>query len=338
MLVGHGNDKFKYKTEIKSDFSSNIPNDINHKELYEFLKENLTSITDYPEPTAFSIKERLAHLLSLKEENLCITNGATESIYLIAQHFHGSHSCILSPTFSEYADACRIHKHTVSFVKDLGDIPQDAQIIWLCNPNNPTGALIGKKEISRLIRDNMDKIWVIDQSYEALAQEELLSAEEAAVFPNLLLIHSLTKEYAIPGLRIGYTTGHGDLIQKIEANQMPWSVNQVAILAACHLLDHPELYRRNVSAIFKERDHVIRALRSIPGLHVADSRTNFILVEMKERTAASLKDYLVNNHGILIRDCSNFEGLDEHYFRIAIQTPEENEKLINAVKSWITTE
>lgn len=338
MLVGHGNDKFKYATEICSDFSSNIPNDVNHEGLYACLKAHLSTITDYPEPTAFSIKERLMHLLEIQAENICVTNGATESIYLIAQHFHGYHSAILSPTFSEYADACRIHKHTVSFMKNICAIPEDAQIIWLCNPNNPTGNLIRKDDICRIIRDNPDKIWVIDQSYEALAQEELLSAQEAAAFPNLLLIHSLTKEYAIPGLRIGYTTGNRTLIQVIEANQMPWSVNQMAILAGCYLLDHQELYQRDITAVFKERDRVIHALRAIPELYAHDSRTNFILVELKKRTAASLKDYLVNTYGILIRDCSNFEGLNEHYFRIAVQTPAENQRLINAIKLWISTE
>lgn len=335
MVIGHGNDKYKYGKEILHDFSSNIPGGMDHSGLFAFLQEKLPSITDYPNPTASPLDEYIAKRLSIPQNTICISNGATEGIYLIAQAFRGCRSCVLMPTFSEYADACRMHGHSVNSIFSLNDIPNDTHLIWLCNPNNPTGTIQEKNLLIKLIKENHNKIFIIDQSYECLTEQPVLQANEILNYENVILIHSLTKEFAIPGLRLGYLTASPMLIKRIGEERMPWSVNQLAIQAGCYLLQHEQEYKLNLHYILQEKDKLTNELQELGGMEVWPSCTNFILIQLLFGKAPDLKDYLANEHQILIRDCSNFEGLNEHFFRVAVQTLEENKLLLDAIKKWM---
>lgn len=335
MVTGHGNDKYQYAVEIRHDFSSNIPNCFSHDGLFAHLKEQLSCICDYPNPSGAPLDTLLAQRLDISKDQLCITNGATEAIYLTAQSFHGCKSAILYPTFSEYADACRMHEHNIISLYDLKQIPNDVQLVWFCNPNNPTGSQQEKEEVLKLVETHPEVLFVIDQSYECLTQMPVIRANEAVHYPNLLLLHSLTKEYAIPGLRLGYLTANELLIKRISSQRMPWSVNQLAIKAGCYVLQHEEEYDLDLEGILQERDYVSSELKKIGGMEVWPSETNFILVQLRVGKAPALKEFLVNEYGILIRDCSNFEGLDDRFFRIAVQRPEENEQLLDALSEWM---
>jgi len=335
MIIGHGNDKYKYTAGIKHDFSSNIPGGVDHSGLFEFLKKQLPSIKDYPNPTGSPLDELLSKRLDIPSDSICITNGATESIYLTAQSFHGSRSAVLMPTFSEYADACRMNGHTVKSIFSLDTVPTDAQLIWLCNPNNPTGSVLSREILLNCIEKHHDAIFIIDQSYECLTAEPLLRTNEAVQYPNVILIHSLTKEFAIPGLRLGYLTANSSLIRQIAVHRMPWSVNQLAIQAGCYLIQHEYEYELDLEGMLDECEYVSSRLSKMGGMEVWPSKTNFILVQLRNGKASALKEYLAEKHQILIRDCSNFEGLDERFFRIAVQSPEENELLLTAIEEWI---
>ena len=116
---------------------------------------------------------------------------------------------------------------------------------------------------------------------------------------------------------------------------MPWSVNQLAIQAGCYLLQHEDEYELDLEGLLDECDYVGRRLTEMGGMEVWPSKTNFLLVQLRNGKASALKDYLAKEHQILIRDCSNFEGLDERFFRIAVQSPEENELLLSAIEEWI---
>ena len=139
----------------------------------------------------------------------------------------------------------------------------------------------------------------------------------------------------MPGLRIGYITAHPTIIKRIRAFVKPWSVNSLAISAGIYLIEHKSDYELNLNALLEERKRVSAELEKLGVLEPWTSDTHYMLVRLRFGNAKALKDYLACNHGILIRDASNFDGLDNSYFRIAIQTPEENDKLINAIKEWI---
>ena len=332
MIEGHGDDAYKYKA-IKINFSSNVYNHVDHSGLHQHLFQQMESIRTYPEPEPYSLEKVLAKRFHLSSEEVCVTNGATEAIYLIAQTFRNQISAILMPTFSEYADACRLHGHKVVPIYNLNRLPDRGRLIWLCNPNNPTGEVREKEVLTACIKQNSQRIFVMDQSYEFFTQKALLTAREAAEFPNVILLHSMTKRFAVPGLRLGYITACKELLHEIRTQRMPWSVNQLAIEAGHYLLSSSQ-YDIDISLLLREKERLVQSLLSIGGMEIWPSDTHYMLVQLRMGKAAALKEYLATEQGILIRDASNFEGLNEHFFRIATQTPEENDKLVESIKKW----
>lgn len=341
MIKGHGDDAYSFTCPITSNFSSNVFGRVDIRGLKQYLCESMDEIGHYPEPQPYTLEKALAEHFRLRSDEVCVTNGATEAIYLIAQTFRGTSTAIYQPTFSEYADACRMHGHQVRGIYRLPEEKEDYRLsseirmLWLCNPNNPTGKVEDKQRLEKMIRKNPQVCFVIDQSYEYFTLCSLLSASEAASLPNVLLLHSMTKRYAMPGLRLGYITGCAGLLSRLRANRMPWSVNQLAVCAGLYLLEHTEEAPLDVASYLKETNRLRENLQALGAVDVWNTDTHFMLVCLRMGKASALKTYLAEEHGILIRDASNFEGLDERFFRIATQTPEENDKLVSAIKSWL---
>lgn len=335
MLNGHGDDIYSYNRKIVSNFSSNIYNRQNLSALKSHLSSCLDLIQSYPEPDAHSLAVLIGEKHNIDTNNICVTNGATEAIYLIAQAFSEKRSGIITPTFSEYEDACRIHKHRLSFSASLNDISQNSELIWLCNPNNPTGSAYNKQYLENFIMEHSNIYFVIDQSYAGFTNKEyVFTAKEASKHKNIILLHSLTKEYAIAGLRLGYITAHNELIKKAKAYRMPWSVNALAVEAGKFLLSGDKKYF-DLNSYLAETNRLMTGLNNIEGLMVLPTNTHFFLCELIKKKASDLKQYLIDKHGILIRDAANFRGLDEHFFRVATQSPQENDILIKAIKEWM---
>ena len=335
MIEGHGDDLYKYGKKIVSNFSSNVYNRIDHSGLYQRLNERLSTICSYPEPMPYSLESEIARRYSLTPRQVCVTNGATEAIYLIAQVFQGRISAVLGPTFSEYADACRVHRHKVKPFYSLDALPEDAELVWICNPNNPTGEVRNKEDLKALVDSHPDKLFIFDQSYEYFTLKSLLGIKEAASFPNVILLHSMTKQYAIPGLRVGYFTASEGLTDDVRCRRMPWSVNSLAIEAAKYLLEEGDGISADIPQLLAERERLTNLLLATGMLEIWPTDTHYMWIKLRMGKAAALKDFLAVNHGILIRDASNFEGLDERFFRIATQTPEENDKLVKAISKWM---
>jgi threonine-phosphate decarboxylase len=283
----------------------------------------------------YSLESEIARRYSLTPRQVCVTNGATEAIYLIAQVFQGRISAVLGPTFSEYADACRVHRHKVKPFYSLDALPEDAELVWICNPNNPTGEVRNKEDLKALVDSHPDKLFIFDQSYEYFTLKSLLGIKEAASFPNVILLHSMTKQYAIPGLRVGYFTASEGLTDDVRCRRMPWSVNSLAIEAAKYLLEEGDGISADIPQLLAERERLTNLLLATGMLEIWPTDTHYMLIKLRMGKAAALKDFLAVNHGILIRDASNFEGLDERFFRIATQTPEENDKLVKAISEWM---
>ena len=340
MIEGHGDDAYKYQ-DIKINFSSNVYNHFCHEGLFCHLADKLDNVLSYPEPVPSRLEKAIAQMLGLQPDEVCVTNGATEAIYLIAQTFRRSQSSILMPTFSEYRDACRIHEHQITHIISLHSFPshkggdRGESLLWLCNPNNPTGSVIGKDVLMQTVEKNSKTLFVIDASYAPFTEEPLLNAAEACMFPNVLMLHSMTKEYAIPGLRLGYITAHKNLLSEVRRQRMPWSVNQVAIDAGYYLLGHPEEFRLPLHELMHERQRVADKLSALGCIEVWPSQTHILLCKLRMGKAAALKEYLAKEHGLLIRDASNFEGLDDSFFRIAVQEKTENDLLLHAIEKWL---
>ena len=352
MIQGHGDDRYRFQRAIRADFSSNVYAHVDLEPLKAHLKGCLDVIGRYPEPEPYTLERALAARLDIDPSAVCVTAGATEAIYLTAHASQGSRSTILQPTFSEYADACHLYKHKFDdesersdgwfldrehfFASETKTRGAERAIIWLCNPNNPTGTVIPKATLVEAIEMNPDTIFVIDQSYGFFTQEPLLSAAQAAGYPNVIQLHSMTKRYAMPGLRLGYVTAHPALIDRIRAVRMPWSVNALAIEAGLYLCAHPDTALIDLPALLTETQRLRDLLDAIPGLTAEPTQTHFFHCRLAGVRAADLKQRLAEDYGILIRDASNFEGLDPHCFRIATQTPDENDLLADAILTCLS--
>jgi len=336
MIFGHGNDSYLYGDRIKMDFSSNLPGFANLGGLEAHLATRLSTIKSYPEPEARELEELLAEELGIQPNSIMVTAGAIEAIYLIAQLYRGWASVIPQPTFSEYEDACKIHGHLVSYYDndDMKVLP-DKRIYWLCNPNNPTGNVMLKTLMSHVIREQRNYIFVVDQSYEDYTLKSMLQPREMQDCYNLILIHSMTKKYCIPGLRLGYITASPIIIDRLRQIRQPWTVNSLAIEAGKYMVqNHVEVIPDKVKYL-NDAALLHEMLSDIPRLMLMDSDTNFMLAHIEHSNAKKLKQWLIEKHGILIRDASNFHGLDHHCFRVSGQTPEQNEALVEAIKEYL---
>jgi threonine-phosphate decarboxylase len=337
MIEGHGDDLYRYDADmVRMNFSSNVYPHADHTALKEHLSAHLDMIKHYPEPRTRSLEKLIALKLGLSSESVMVTNGATEAIYLIAQMLHHSASVIPQPTFSEYADACRINHHIISYenTEDLSSLPSD-RVYWICNPNNPTGNVMTKGVIEYIVRRSPRYTFVIDQSYEDYTQEELLSPKEVLSCRNLFVLHSLGKKYAMPGLRLGYVTAHPDTLQLLRTFQQPWSVNALAIEAGKFLIKQDKPAIPYLDAYLIETERLRSKLREIEGIRVFETKTNYMLCQIEDHTSTDLKYYLVHEHGILIRDCHNITGLSNHFFRVATQRPDENDALVDAIHQFL---
>ena len=163
----------------------------------------------------------------------------------------------------------------------------------------------------------------------------MMTHREAAESNNIIQLHSLTKTYAIPGLRLGYVVAPHHIIAKLRENVRPWAVNALAIEAGTWLLEHQVSVVNDLHAYLSETQHLRALLNQIPGVTAYETQTNFFLVEMAAHTAADLKDYLARKHHILIRDASNFRGLSPRHFRVSTQTPDENMLLVEAIREYL---
>jgi threonine-phosphate decarboxylase len=265
-----------------------------------------------------------------------VTAGATEAIYLVAQLFQGWASVIPQPTFSEYEDACRIYNHVISYYdNDDMEVLPDNRVYWLCNPNNPTGNVMLKALMNHVIREHHDYTFVVDQSYEAFTTKPMLVPNEMLDCHNLILLHSMTKQFCIPGMRLGYITASPILIDRLRQLRQPWSVNALAIEAGKFLIENHIEVIPDKNAYLEEACRLHSELSKIPGLMLMDSYTNFMLCYLEHGTSAHLKQWLIDNYGILIRDASNFHGLDNRCFRVSAQTVKENEALIDSLKEYL---
>ena len=279
----------------------------------------------------------LAEKLGVDDNTVMVTNGATEAIYLIAQLYSGWASIIPQPTFTEYEDACKLYSHLLSYNADdeLEVLPED-RIYWLCNPNNPTGNVVNIQLLRHIIRQHPRYLYVIDQSYKDYTLSPMIQPKDITNCYNVMLVHSLSKTYCIPGLRLGYIFASPIIIDRLRQIRQPWTVNAVAIEAGKYLLKNNPKMIPDLPAFLAEAQRLRENLSAIDGLLVMDTSTHYMLVNIDKSTTHDLKQWLIDHYGILIRDASNFRSLDNHCFRVTTRTPEENDLLVEALKEYVS--
>jgi threonine-phosphate decarboxylase len=337
MVFGHGDDIYRYGSKIKYNFSSNIPVFADLSGLKAHLAERLDVISSYPEPEARRLEELIAAEEGITPQQVLVTAGATEAIYLIAQLYRDYVSIIPQPTFNEYADAAMAHGHMITYHNEELDYVPGKRLFWICNPNNPTGYVLQKTLISYIIRHQRENVFVVDQSYEDYTLQPVLKTYEMQDCHNVILLHSMTKRYCIPGLRLGYITASPIIIDRLRMIRQPWTVNALAIEAGEYLVKNHIEVIPDRNGYLEEASRLHEQLNQLNGLMLMDSEANFMLGYLENSSARELKQWLIDHYGILIRDASNFHGLDSNSFRVAAQTPEQNVLLVEAIREFLDT-
>ena len=301
----------------------------------------------YPDPECLELRETICSHLSTSErtiamEQVIVGNGSTEIFHLLTRVWlAGNRSALLlTPTYGEYDGACRLAGAEIINLKaDLaGDFSWDLeaasqiiaekqpQLIFVCNPNNPTGVYLDRGEIEWLADAAKDagSLLVVDEAYLAFV-EHPWDALELLDRPEVMLVRSMTKDYAQTALRLGYALASPDVVSRLREYQPDWSVNSLAQKAGVSALNDTSYLPKARKAVFEAKQYLTQELGAL-GLDVPSSEANFILVKVGD--AAKWRSLLLSK-GIVVRDCASF-GLPE-YIRLGIRTLADCQLLIAAM-------
>ncbi len=336
MIHGHGNELALYAGKDVIDFSSNVSFEGLHWRLKEYLTTELACIANYPEADANSLVHNLAKHHGLENTNVWVANGSCEAFYTLARIFEARHSAIIIPSFSEYEDASRLNKHRLSFIKnnEMGDDFSSYDLVWMGNPNNPDGKVLTLSDIAVFCEKNPDVYFIVDEAYAELCEGFESSIPLLDRYKNLIVVKSLTKTFAIPGIRIGYVLADNEIVKQLNTYSIPWNINSLAIKAGNFILGNYYELLPDIPKILSNSFSLQSAIEAIDGFRVVSSKCNYFLVQLKDGQSHALKQYLIDKKGILIRDASNFKGLNTAFIRIAAQCTEKNKYLIESLKAW----
>ena len=310
--------------------------------LREALAAKLHEIAFLPE----SGSETLVHLFAGKygcaPEQVLAGNGTTEFIYAVPTSIRSKRALVIAPTYGDYQTACEWAGLAVDFftLKADEDFALDfnrlsacltgGELVFLCNPNNPTGRVVASRALLDFILAHPASEFLVDESYLPFVGEPSLAG-----FPlpaNLFLLCSSSKIYGIPGLRLGFLVAHEEKMARFAARRKPWGVNRMAQVAGEYLFEHGDGYVRSVRDFLAQiRPDFVAGLAALPGVRVVPGAANFILCRLAgPMTAPRLREGMLRQR-IMIRDCGNFTGLDDHYFRVSLQETRRNELALAAL-------
>jgi threonine-phosphate decarboxylase len=311
--------------------------------------ESYGEISRYPDPYGEKLKAALAERHRMRPAEMLVGNGSTQLIYLLCAALRPRTALVVGPAFSEYANALALagaNIRALSLAAD-GGFPfsterlmaaweKDCDIVFLATPNSVTGQLVAKTEIEKIayVALTRKRFVVVDEAFIDFIEAESVKTM-VRQNPYLIVLRSLTKYYALPGLRLGYLLGEVRRVAQLAAYQEPWSVNGPALNVALACLRDAGFATRTGRWLERERRFLSQRLMALEGFHPLPSRTNFLLVKIDKKggDALQLRSFLLRKK-ILIRACDSFAGLGGDYFRIAVKRRTDNRQLLAALREW----
>ncbi|MFZ1983870.1 MAG: threonine-phosphate decarboxylase CobD [Desulfatitalea sp.] len=349
MIHGHGGNihalahRLGCRPEEIIDVSSNINPLGPPPGLMAYLKENMAVIGRLPEVDSHGITAQMASSLGVDPECVLAGAGTTQFIYTLFPALASRQVLIVGPTYADYADACRLHHiEPQYFMTNAEDCFQPDRVqldqqsgeydtVVICNPNNPTGVLIPREALSALCRRHPDTRFVIDESYLPFVPDAEGHSMVASGLENVIVLHSLSKIYRLPGLRIGFAIGAAPVIARLQRCVTPWSLNTLAQAAVAYIYEHGEemvaFIEQTRRYVVDERQRFFKRLRGNGGWTCYPSQTSYFLIRLPEAMTAAGVCARFARERILVRDCSNFYGLSERFIRVAIHQKKENDKI-----------
>ncbi|MCF8111817.1 MAG: pyridoxal phosphate-dependent class II aminotransferase [Desulfobacteraceae bacterium] len=359
MIHGHGGNIFAAAQALGcapediTDMSANINPLDPMPGLLEHLGQNIENICRLPEVDACRATRAYAGWQGIDENRIIAGAGTTEFLYLLARVLETGSAVVAGPTYSDYADALEINrvkynyfmrKSQNRFKPDLNMLKKQAEAadaVFFCNPNNPTGEFTDTEQLASLACSMPETLFVIDESYLPFVRGPEDKTMAHTGLSNVVVLQSLSKIHCIPGLRVGFCVAPEPVAEKIRKYLPPWSVNSPAQAAVLFIAQNSEAAEAHAEKSRKylhgQRTEMHKRLSDISGLEVFDSDTTFMLMRAGSFNAAEIADYMLARR-LLIRDCSNFDGLDEHFFRISLKDPESNKLAAGVIAEFAKDE
>lgn len=337
----HGGDI--YDKKIRYDFSVNINPLGTPIAVRQAVIDSAKDICSYPDPCCRELINSLAKYEGVPKSCIMCGNGAAELIYSFCAAVRPNTALELAPTFSEYSNAaesvgCKVERYklkkeenfllTDDFLTLLRSKHYD--VVFLCNPNNPTGCLLEPtllEEICRICAQNNIRLF-LDECFLELSDDGGINSMKKNLlkYPNLFILKAFTKNFGMAGLRLGYCLcSDRSLLESMSKTTQVWNVSIPAQKAGIAALNEKDFLSEAKSIIFQERDILTKELKRL-GFWVCPSKANYILLYSQEQIDDALLD-----KGVLIRDCSNYYGLGMGWYRIAVRKHDENKFLMRAL-------
>ena len=358
--IEHGGNIYRLAEELNIqernvlDFSASINPLRVSKKIKAELRRNLKYLHNYPDPDAKRLRKRLAQYHGIDMGTILCGNGSIELIYLITRILKPRRVLVPAPTFSEYEHAVSIagnkehgaqieylllkeeHGFTINADECITALQKgvssslSVDLVFLCNPNNPTGMLMKRDAVLKIADAAREKrsYLIVDEAYIDFCADESV-IKDVAYNPYLIVIRSLSSFYALPGLRIGYGVFPEHLLARLKDHRGPWTVNSLSQRAAVVALKDRVFRKASLKVIAEEKRFIEKNFNKI-GLEFFNSDAHFYLVKMDNANEICRQ---LRTKGILVRNCESFKGLDSSYIRISVKSHRENTMLIKALTS-----
>jgi len=308
--------------------------------LIEYLRENLEKVFAFPEVDSKKLIEAFSNYHKIREDRVLAGNGTTQFIFTLPLSLGTKKAFILGPTYADYGDVCQMYKIDCEYVMakeanlfqpDIMDIRAylaDIDTVFICNPNNPTGNLIARRDLIKLCEAYPGIRFLIDESYLPFTDRYDETTVIQTDLSNVMVLHSFSKIFQTPGLRLGFLIASPKIVKQFICFYQPWCVNSLAQIAGHYLLDHvlgDDTFLNETQAFVTKEKHLLaERLKNTKALKLFPSMASFVLIKIKERFNAKQLCSIMANNRVLLRDCSNFKGLSDRFVRITLRSPEIN--------------
>jgi threonine-phosphate decarboxylase len=330
------------------DFSVNVSPLGVPQEIKVIWNDLFREIESYPTVDGRGVVHYYEKRFGLDPAQILAGNGSTESIYLAPRALGLRKVVVMNPSFHDYTRASLAAGAQLIPMKleaAAGFAPPDMSVLqealaksdglFVGNPNNPTGTVFPRQLLLDLAAMFPTKWLLVDEAFVQFLDQthEISLIKEHPPPANILVFHSLTKFFALPGLRLGAVVGHPDIISRLRQLKEPWSVNRIAEKVALKLIDCADYEEKVVKLIRREGPRVFARLKKIAGFQPFEPAANFLLARWRQ--TGELDDFLffMMRSGVHLRDCRNFPGLEDNFFRMAIRRPEENDRVLSLMQS-----
>ena len=351
----HGSDLEVIAKRYQIDIDSIIPYASNVNPLgispmaRQALLEHIDAISAYPDRDYVSLKSSICSYCGARAEQLVLGNGTSDLIRLTFETLAPNKTLIVGPTYSEYARTARLFGSEIQtyMLKDSDNFELDVELLLrqlnasidlliLCNPNNPTGQALDTGQITRILEHCQTHSiqMMIDETYVEFVKDlsSISSIGLTGQYDNLIVLRSVSKFFAAPGIRLGYAiTGNRTFLEATSNGTIPWNINTYASIAGV-MFEDKEYIDTTRSLIQTERHLVYSALSSRKTIKVFKPSSNYILIKLlkEDLTASEVFEYCIKQ-GFMIRDCTDYEGLGEKYIRFCFMKPEQDDNIVNTL-------